>query len=308
MISKTMFRPKLQQLMVLILTGTLLLSCESDDKTDVILYEKGQANVTLSDNPERLVPVLFDSSTSTKVVSRSWSFAGGTPTSSVDESVNVTYEWGGEYTAVLTVKYTDNRVEKKNVTFTISGPAKPVSPPVTGLGIYTERVATTYNKGLTPVNSGNFTITTESSLPYEGGTSLKYAYNAATPATGFALSTMAPTTSPLNASAYNYYNIALKTTSTKKIRVRLNTSGGNYWVVIDAAAPAYGMLRDGNWHALKIPFTDFKLNGTGASLNTDRATITQCLVLRSDDSDFATYSAAAGTFTWEVDDIYLTAN
>jgi hypothetical protein len=308
MISKTIFKPKLQQLILLVLTGSFIMSCTNDDKPEVILYDKGQANVTISSDPQRQVPILFDSSTSTKVVSRSWSFPGGTPGSSVDESVNVTYQWGGEYSATLTVKYIDNQTEIKTISITVGGTPKPASPPVTGLGIYTERVATTYNKGLTPVNSGNFTITSESSLPYEGGTSLKYAYNAATPTSGFALSTMAPTTSPLNATAYNYYNIALKTTSTKKLRVRLNTSGGNYWVVIDAAVPAYGMLRDGNWHALKIPFTDFKLNGTGASMNTDRATISQCLVLRTDDSDFATYSATAGSYTWEVDDIYLTAN
>lgn len=308
MILQNIFRPKFQRFIVLILTGTFIISCESDDKPEVILYEKGQTNITTSANPQRQVPIIFDSSTSIKVVSRTWSFPGGTPSSSVDESVNVTYPWGGEYSATLTVKYIDNQTQATKIPITVGGPLKPVAPPVTGLGIYTEREASSYNRGLAPLNSGNFTITNESSLPYEGDANLKYTYSATNPGSGFALSTMAPTTSPLNATAYNYYNIALRTTSTKKLRVRINATGGNYWVVIDAAKPAYGMLRDGEWHALKIPFADFKLNGGSTSITADKAKITQCLVLRTDDSDYASYSATAGSYVWEIDDIYLTAN
>jgi hypothetical protein len=195
----------------------------------------------------------------------------------------------------------DTNLDKVNVVATV--PAGPIE----GLGVFTERAITATNNGQVPANNGNFVITSVSDA-YEGSNAYLYHFDPAgsgNTSTGFALSIMAPTTSPLNAAAYNYYNIALKTTTTKNLRVRMNTSAGNYWVTLNNDTPAYGMARDGAWHMLKIPLTDFKQNGNGAAITPNLDKITGCLVMRTDDADYSTYGSTAGAFDWYVDDIYF---
>lgn len=196
----------------------------------------------------------------------------------------------------------DTNLDKVNVTATV--PAGPIE----GLGVFTERAITNTNRGETPANNGSFVITTVTDA-YEGSRAYLYHFDpvsSGNTGNGFALSIMAPATSPLNASAYGYYNIALKTTTTKNLRVRMNTSAGNYWITLNNTTDAtYGMARDGAWHALKIPLTDFKLNGNGATITPNLDKITGCLVMRTDDADYATYSTTAGAFDWYVDDIYF---
>lgn len=199
----------------------------------------------------------------------------------------------------------DTNLDKINVTAV--GPVLPIN----GLGVFTERDITSSNPGETPVNNGNFTITSVSSGAYEGSRAYLYSFNtnSGNNVTGFALSVMAPRTSPLNATAYNYYNIALKTTSTKNLRVRMNTSAGNYWVTLNSTTDAlYGMARDGAWHSLKIPMTDFKRDGNGADITPNKDKITGCLVLRTDDADYPTYSGLTGAFDWYVDDIFYSVD
>ncbi|ADV50849.1 Carbohydrate binding family 6 [Cellulophaga algicola DSM 14237] len=181
--------------------------------------------------------------------------------------------------------------------------------PIDGLAIFSEQAIINANLGETPVNNGSFVITKVTENVYEGTEAYLYEFdpvNSGNTGNGFALSIMAPTTSPMDATGNNFYNIALKSSSTKNLRLRINTSAGNYWVTLSVATPEYGLLRDGEWHLLKIPFTDFKLNGSGPddiTANLDK--ITGCLVMRSDDGDFATYSTTPGAFNWYVDNVYM---
>jgi len=203
----------------------------------------------------------------------------------------------------LRVYFTGGDTNLDKIDVTVAGPVLPI----TGLGVFTERDITASNPGEAPVNNGNFTITSLNTGAYEGTKSYLYSFNvnSGNNVTGFALSVMAPRTSPLNATAYNYYNIALKTTSTKNLRIRMNTSAGNYWVTLNSTTDVtYGMARDGAWHALKIPLTDFKKDGNGADILPNRDKITACLVLRTDDADYPTYSGLTGAFDWYVDDIF----
>lgn len=196
----------------------------------------------------------------------------------------------------------DTNLDKVNVTASV--PAGPIN----GLGVFTERAITSRNNGGTPANNGSFVITTVADA-YEGSSAYLYHYDpvsSGNTGNGFALSIMSPSTSPLNATAYTYYNIALKTTTTKNLRVRMNTSAGNYWLTLNGTTDAtYGMARDGAWHTLKIPLTDFKLNGNGTAITPNLDKITACLVMRTDDADYPTYSSTAGAFDWYVDDIYF---
>jgi len=199
----------------------------------------------------------------------------------------------------------DTNLDKVNVTAV--GPILPIN----GLGVFTERAITASNLGQAPVNNGNFIITPVSTGAYEGTNAYLYSFstNSGNNVTGFALSVMAPATSPLNATPYNYYNIALKTNSTKNLRVRMNTSAGNYWITLNSTTDAtYGMARDGAWHALKIPLTDFKKDGNGPDITPNKDKITACLVMRTDDADYPSYSGLTGAFDWYVDDIFYSVD
>ena len=90
----------------------------------------------------------------------------------------------------------------------------------------------------------------------------------------------------------------------------MNTTAGNYWITLNAATTdaAYGMVRDGNWHSLKIPMTDFKRDGNGPDITPNKDKIVACLVLRTDDADYANYSGTPGAFQWYVDDIYYSVD
>lgn len=208
----------------------------------------------------------------------------------------------GSNTLRLQYSGPDTNLDKVNVSLGVE------TPPIDGLKIFSERDITNSNLGQIPVNNGSFVITTVNSGAFEGTTAYLYHFdpvNSGNTGNGFALSIMAPTTSPMDATAYNYYNIALKTTSTKNLRLRMNTSAGNYWVTLSVDSPAYGLARDGAWHQLKVPYTDFKQNGNGANIIPNLDKITGCLVMRSDDADFATYSTTPGALDWYVDDIYM---
>ncbi|WP_366186671.1 carbohydrate-binding protein [Flavobacterium ovatum] len=197
----------------------------------------------------------------------------------------------------------DTNLDKVNVIVSLP-PA-----PIDGVGIYTERDIVSTNAGIAPPpNNGNFSITTVSTNTNHGSKSLFYHYDPTgngSPQTGFALSHMDLTTSPYNASAYGFLNIAVKSTTPKNVRIRLNTNAGNFWVTLKPAVPAYGMLWDGAWHELVIPFSDILLNGSGAGLSATPTALSSIkqFTVRTDDSD---YTTAPDSFDYYIDDIYFT--
>lgn len=459
--------------------AVFIFSCENDDVREVTLYDKGLTEAYASSTNIRFGETVEFTSTSVKSMTTNWTFAGGSPASSINPNVNVTYALPGTYEAKLVVKYIDNTISTKIFTIVVAGIDAPlpyngvavdlegtieaenydlggegvayhdneeenlavtngsasyrnddgvdiqvgtsatyisntnqgewtnytvnvvetgnynfafkvasgsatggksirlqsvnqstgvattlgetgnfastggwdiftdrtinnvtlsegshtlrlyftggdtnldkvvvtaVGPvlPINGLGVFTERAITASNPGEQPVNNGNFVITTLNSGAYEGTKAYRYQFdptNSGNTVSGYALSVMSPVTSPLNAVPYNYYNIALKTTSTKNLRIRMNTSAGNYWVTLSSATDAtYGMVRDGAWHALKIPLTDFKKDGNGADITPNKDKITACLVMRTDDGDYATYSSTPSAYVWDVDDIFYSVD
>lgn len=462
----------------LLFLAVFIFSCENDDVREVTLFDKGLTEANASSTSIRFGETVEFTSTSNKALTTNWTFAGGSPATSINPDVNVTYLVPGTYEAKLVIKYIDNTIETKIFTIVVAGIDAPLpftgtpvdlegtieaenydlggegigyhdneeenlavtggsasyreddgadievgttatyisntndgewtnytvnvletgnynfefkvasgSPtggksirlqsvnqstgvttnlgetgnfantggwttftgktisnvsltagsntlrfhftggdtnldkvsvmavgpvlPINGLGVFTERAITASNPGQAPVNNGNFMITTVNTDTYEGTSAYLYSFNvnSGNNVTGYALSVMSPATSPLNATPYNYYNIALKTTSTKNLRVRMNTSAGNYWITLNSTTDAtYGMARDGAWHALKIPLTDFKKDGNGENILPNKDKIVACLVMRTDDADYPTYSGLTGAFDWYVDDIFYSVD
>lgn len=191
----------------------------------------------------------------------------------------------------------NTNLDKVNVTTAV------VVGPINGLGIYTERAITNTNAAqVLPTNNANFIISQVSDAAH-GAHALYYHFdpaNSSSNQTWGAMATMFPTNA-VDATPYTYYNVSLKTTTTKNIRVRFKASGTNYWVTLNAASTdaTYGMARDGQWHNVKIPLADFNAPNL--------TSISEILVLRSDDADFGTTSPTDTTtnYDWYVDDVYL---
>ena len=205
------------------------------------------------------------------------------------------------------VLFTGGNTNLDKISIKVSVP----SPPINGVGIFTERDITASNPGITPPpNGGNMAITVVSNGANHGSKALLYHFDPTgngNPQNGYALSHMELSSSPYNASAYNFLNIAVKSSTPKKVRIRLNTNSGNYWVTLNPANPAYGMLWNGQWHELVIPFTQLLKDGSGQALSTvvaAKSSIKQ-FTIRTDDSD---YSTTPNSFDYYIDDIYFTAD
>ncbi len=221
--------------------------------------------------------------------------------SKIISGVNLTE---GENTFRVLFMGSNTNLDKFNISVSVP------SPPINGVGIFTERETTSSNPGIAPPpNSGNMAITIVSNGTNHGSKALFYHFDPTgngNPQNGYALSHMDLTVSPYNASAYNFLNVAVKSSTPKKVRIRLNTNSGNYWVTLNPASPAYGMLWDGEWHELKIPFAQILRDGNGQPLSAvaaAKSTIKQ-FTIRTEDSD---YSTAPNSFDYYIDDIYLTA-
>ena len=102
-----------------------LSACESDDVREVMLFDKGTAEATASATNIEFGETVNFSSTSTKVQSLEWTFAGGTPATSTDADVAVRYAIPGTFDAKLMVKYIDNTTDTKTITIVVNGPYEP---------------------------------------------------------------------------------------------------------------------------------------------------------------------------------------
>ncbi len=177
------------------------------------------------------------------------------------------------------------------------------------LGFYTERITDENNLATEPENNANYIITTVTNAA-EGSEAIYAqfdAVNSDNPQTYGAMLTINPTTAPFALAEYGFMNISLKapTENTKNIRLRFNTNNGNYWVTLSTADTdaIYGMVRDGQWHTLKIPFGDIKLNGDGLPLDVTTVEVS-AFRLRTDDADFD----ITANYDWYLDDIYFSQN
>lgn len=170
-------------------------------------------------------------------------------------------------------------------------------------GIYTEGAVTTGVPIALEINNA-FTIAPVTAEVFEGAEALEFKFDAID--TWGVMGAIRPSdgvggfiTADISDYSAGYYNITLKTTCVLKMNLRLQGNGINGFVQLDDAVKTYGFIRDGAWHTLKIPISDFKTD-TGAT--PDYSQISHLLVMRSAESAVT----AAEDWDWYVDDIYLT--
>lgn len=278
-----------------------LLSCESDVR-EVVLYTKGKLEATATETAIKAGETVTYTHSSTKVRATKWTFQGGSPGSSIDPNVEVKYTKGGSYVTTLEITFVDNTIEKK--TFNVEVEAAPLPPVVVidGLRIYSDNVNFTNTASTTSwIIGNNFVVTSHVDGGYED------AYRSialpAAPTANWSLAYLSFSTTT-DISAYTYMNMAVRTTSTGKIRFRIKDSAGvNGYVEIDAVSNPYGLKRDGNWNMVKIPLAKYKELAGTTGLNLTK--IVDILVLRSVDPPGGDDVRLLNNYTWDIDNVYL---
>lgn len=170
------------------------------------------------------------------------------------------------------------------------------------LGLFSETTTVESAYPVTIQNNQMVEISTVDTDAYEGNEAyyFKYVFKEG----GYGLhATLNADPGPLDATGYEdgFYNVAIKTTSLGKVKIRMRSGSTNYWVMLDDAVKTYGLERDGQWHALKIPVSDFKADDRTTVVNLDA--LSNVFVLRSDEG-----SATPGDgsdYDFYVDDIYF---
>ncbi|WP_426092936.1 PKD domain-containing protein [Flavobacterium sp. DSR3-2] len=282
----------------LLLVSLSILSCD-DNIREVSIYNKGQLEASSTNTSIKATETVSYQDLSTKVQSRKWTFQGGTPSASTDANVVVTYATGGSYFATLEIKYVDNQIEKKTFAVEVEAALVPVVPATEKLGIYTEDVAITKTAATVAwVSANQFVIANNTSGGYEGAfKSFSLPDTAPAAESKWVMAILSLVTST-DISSYTYINLAVKTTSTGKIRFRMKDAANTGYVEIDANNTVYGLKRDGNWNMVQIPLANYKTQNPALDLTK----IKDILVLRSvDGEDVRTLN----NYTFSIDNVFL---
>jgi len=291
---------KLQYLILVFAAG--LFSCE-DDVREVYLYKKGELSATSTNTSVKAGETITYTDASTKVRAVKWTFQGGSPGASIEPNVEVKYAKGGSFATTLEITFVDNTVQKKTFAVEVEAPAiPPIVIPADALKIYSENPDFTKTAPvLNWVSSNQFVIKEVAADGYEGAYrnfSLPATPPAAEAKWAMAILQFANFT---DISSYTYLNLAVRTTSTGKIRFRMKDASNTGYVEFDATSNLYGLKRDGSWNMVKIPIADYKKQNAALDLTK----IKDILVLRSVDPEDV---RALNNYIFDIDHIYLSKN
>lgn len=276
-----------------------LFSCE-DDVREVYLYKKGELKAESTNTSVKAGETITYTDSSTKVRAVKWTFQGGSPGSSIEPNVEVKYAKGGTFTTTLEITFVDNTIQKKTFTVEVEAPATPpIVIPADALKIYSENPDFTKTAPvLNWVSSNQFVIKEVADDGYEGAYrnfSLPATPPAAEAKWAMAILSFVNFT---DISSYTYINMAVRTTSTGKIRFRMKDASNTGYVEFDATSNLYGLKRDGSWNMVKIPIADYKKQNPSLDLTK----IKDILVLRSVDPEDV---RALNNYNFDFDHIYL---
>lgn len=277
----------------------VLFSCEEDVR-EVYLYKKGTIEATATNTSIKAGETVTYTDSSTKIRAIKWTFQGGSPGVSIEPNVEVKYNKGGSFTTTLEITHVDNTIQKKTFTVEVEAPATPpIIIPADALKIYSENPDFTKTAPvLNWVSSNQFVIKEVATDGYEGAFR-NFSLPATAPATeakwAMAILQFVNFT---DISSYTYINMAVRTSSTGKIRFRMKDASNTGYVEFDATSNLYGLKRDGSWNMVKIPIADYKKQNPLLDLTK----IKDILVLRSVDPEDV---RALNNYTFDIDHIYL---
>ncbi|ACY17277.1 discoidin domain-containing protein [Haliangium ochraceum] len=136
------------------------------------------------------------------------------------------------------------------------------SPANGNYGVYTETASVVDSFDLQS-EGGLFvwenTLQAAPGAPFEGGESL--AYQSTPGLAWFGMSFTPDVKHDLRAFASGYLHFALKTTSTTRFQIGMKSGNvdnlGQSWIAFENGNDPYGFARDGQWHEIEIPLSDF---------------------------------------------------
>lgn len=279
----------------------LLISCgEETNQWDTVLFEKGTFGSLVNDQEraETDVIAIEEGTTvkftdlSNKIFTRNWVFQGGTPETSSDSIVQVTYNKPGDFKATLTVKYRDNQTKKISYDVSVAGIPSGYGDTY---GIFTDDPKIDMMPYPLVVDNTNQFPGVLVNDAYEGNNAYKFDI------TGNSDWAMAYLTAnravDLSAFSEGFYNLAIRSTSEGNILIRLRSNGGGNAILrFTAEGEEYGFKRDGAWHMLKIPVAEIR----ALDANFRITEVTDFVLLRSE-GDVRTYS----NYTFYLDHIFF---
>ena len=279
----------------------LMAACESDEAGKVTLLEPGKLEATASSTAIKFGENITYTDLSTKVHRRNWVFPGGTPGSSTDSVVTVTYAAGGSFKAALNIVFIDN--QKAQYSFDVEvekDPDKDIPDYDYGktYGLYTEMPSITPGlKSIRTMDINQFPPTRVSDA-LEGVEALRFA---PTGNSDWAMAALQEGNGQnINISAFEngFYNIALKSECQANMLLRIrSTGGGNAILELTAKGEEYGFKRDGRWHLISIPVADIKAKDKNLNLSQ----VTDFLLFRSAPGDVRTIE----NYVFYVDHIFM---
>lgn len=192
---------------------------------------------------------------STRVISRQWTFEGGSPNTSTINKVEVAYEEAGEYAAKLDVTFEDGSTKSETIIISVTKEYVPlVSVDGATFVLYSEDQSLPQDyPTFTPSKSG-VGVAKFVSAGFEGMESINLSVDPDKSGTFAMLQITGKGTFDLRKFRNGYLNLALKSTNEDPVNVRIDGGGATSHALV--APGDYGFDRDGQWHFISIPMED----------------------------------------------------
>lgn len=193
---------------------------------------------------------------STRVQSRQWTFEGGSPSSSTEQQVEVTYTTSGTYGATLDITYEDGTTVSETLNIKIEEEYVPlVNVEGPTYVFYSEDQDLPQEHPSFGLSRSGVAKVSFVGNAFEGEEAINVAYDSERePNTFIMLQTNKVGQADLSEYIDGYLNLAMKSTSTDPVLVRIEGGGANSAAYVGAGD--YGFERDGNWHFVSIPMAD----------------------------------------------------
>lgn len=297
-----------KQLCLLLFAVMVVSSCSNDDDIGQgVVFEPYTFEATASGDTILVGETVTFMDKSDPIVDREWSFPGGTPATSKEPNVTVTYETAGTFAAQITISYRDSSIKIHKFPIVVIGEEE--EPVITGptYGVFTELAEVT--PGITTwfISAAGIKFMDNPynypDQPFEGSAAQRFTLDLATNTWGMAMIQGRDGTADLSEFANGYLNFAIKSTSTAPVKIRARGAGLD--VSIDLAIDDYGFKRDGEWHMVSIPMADLMVAIPEADRATTLEKVADLFMIRSvDGTDFSTLN----NFDFDVDNVFYSVN
>lgn len=192
---------------------------------------------------------------STRTMSRTWTFEGGSPSRADEKALGVQYNTAGTYTATLEVTYRDGATESESFQISVN---EEYIPLVTVEGptyvFYSEDPELPQDHPAFGLDDSGVGVASFISNAFEGSEAINLSVDPDASGTFAMLQTRKVGTADITEFRNGYLNLALKSTSNDPVHVRIEGGGAVSHAYVGAGD--YGFERDGMWHYISIPMED----------------------------------------------------